>query len=65
MTLKGYVSVADNISHTARIVFPDRENNVTPELPVAPHVGDLVPGDRVAVIFFSSNKTDGLIIAKF
>lgn len=63
MTLKGIVSSTD-INGT-RVTFPDRENTVSGPLKRAQHVGSLSVGDAVAVIFFSTNLSDGLIIAKF
>ena len=63
MSLKGKVSSID--CGGARVVFPDRENNVTPVLLIATHVPNLQVGDDVAVLFFSDNMLDGLIIAKF
>lgn len=65
MTCKGIVSTINNDNRKARVIFRDRDNVITPELPVAIHVGDLQVNDVVAVVFFSSGLSDGLIIAKF
>ncbi|RII32855.1 hypothetical protein D2A34_21920 [Clostridium chromiireducens] len=63
MFLKGIVT--SNQGEEARITFPDRDNTVSPLLVKASHVGDLNINDQVAVIFFSNNMKDGLIIAKY
>jgi len=65
MTQKGIVSTVDNAARKARVAFMDRDENVTSELPVSPHVGVLNVNDLVAVIFFSDSLSDGLVIAKF
>lgn len=63
MILKGNVSSVE--SEGIRVVFPDKENTVSSPLKVAAHVGSLQVGDNVAVIFFTDNMKDGLIIAKY
>lgn len=63
MVLKGKVSSIESAG--VRVVFPDRENTVSPLLKIASHVGPLEVGNDVAVIFFSNSMKDGLIIAKF
>lgn len=65
MILKGNISTVDNLSHKARVILKTFDNDVTTELPVALHVGDLNVNDMVAVTFFTENMADGLIIAKF
>jgi phosphotransferase system IIB component len=65
MIFKGYVSTIDNTAHRARIILKDMEDFVTPELPLAFHIGSLEVNDMVAVVFFSKSMTDGLIVAKF
>lgn len=62
MILKGKVSSIE-ITGT-RVVFPERENDVSPPLLKAAHVGVLQVGDSVVVVFFSTNMVDGVIIAK-
>ncbi|HHW03417.1 MAG TPA: hypothetical protein GXX35_11535 [Thermoanaerobacterales bacterium] len=64
MIKKGKVSTADNINKKARITFPDMDNNVTYELPVAEHIGELIPGDTVIVVFWTSSMADGAVIAE-
>lgn len=61
MMLKGQVSSVDAINRKARITFKDLDNVVSSEIPYAAHVS-LDINDVVAVIFYSSNKSDGLII---
>lgn len=63
MFLKGFVTSTEN--NEARVTFPDRNNNVSPPLKIADHVGVLNINDSVAVMFFSNNMKDGLIIAKY
>lgn len=63
MFLKGIVTSIT--TEGARVTFPDRNNNVSPIIKVADHVGVLAINDNVAVLFFSNNMSDGLIIAKF
>ncbi len=63
MFLKGIVSSIE--TNEARITFKDRDNIVSPTLKIASHVGTLSINDTVAVIFFSKNMSDGLIIAKY
>jgi hypothetical protein len=64
MQLKGQVSSVDTVARRARVTFKDLDNAVTPEIPYAQHV-TLEVNDTVAVIFFSTNKSDGLIIGVF
>lgn len=63
MNLKGKVSSIEPSG--VRIILVDRNNSVTVPLQVALHVGSLDVGDNVAVMFYSSNLNDGLIIAKY
>ncbi|WP_024831599.1 hypothetical protein [Ruminiclostridium josui] len=65
MVLKGQVSTVNNENRKARIILVDRDNNITPEIPVAPHVGNLAVNDMVVVAVFSDNFSDSLVIAKF
>lgn len=64
MTRKGIVSMVDTINRKARVTFRDLDKVVSPEIPYAQHVS-LEINDTVAVIFFSENKSDGLIIAVY
>lgn len=63
MNLKGKVSSVEH--EGVRVILTDRNNTVTVPLQTASHVGVLNVGDSVAVIFFTNNMTDGLIIAKY
>ncbi len=65
MVLKGQVSTVNNETRKARIILVDRDNNITPEIPVALHVGNLEVNNMVAVAVFSDNFSDSLVIAKF
>lgn len=65
MILKGQVSTADNINRKARIILPDMENIITPEIPVAQNVGSLEVNDMVVVAVFSDSLADGIVIAKY
>ncbi|MBA4510229.1 hypothetical protein G4W71_18720 [Clostridium botulinum] len=64
MNKKGIVSYANNINKIARIIFPDLNNNVTYEIKIAPHVGELLPGKIVLVSFWSTNMVDGIVMAE-
>jgi hypothetical protein len=64
MAVKGQVSSVDLVNHKARVTFRDMDNVVSSEIPYAQHVA-LEVNDTVAVIFFSANKSDGLIIGVF
>jgi hypothetical protein len=64
MTFKGQVSSVDSVNRTARVAFRDMDNVVSADIPYAQHV-TLEVNDTVAVIFFSVNKSDGLIIGVF
>lgn len=65
MVLKGNVSTVDNINRKARVIISNMDNSVTSEVTVARHIGTLEINDLVAVIFFSDNLSDGLVIGKF
>lgn len=65
MNLKGLVSSVDVANRTARVTFRDRDNVVTPEIRYAAHITVLEVGDTVAVAFFSSNLSDGIIFAVY
>lgn len=65
MNKKGIVSTSDNINKKARVIFPDLDNNLSYELEIAIHVGELIKGDRVIVLFSDNNSmSDGTIIGK-
>lgn len=64
MTVKGQVSSVDTVNRKARVTFRDLDNVVSSDIPYAKHV-TLEVNDTVAVIFFSVNKSDGLIIAVY
>ncbi|MGE5631703.1 MAG: hypothetical protein ACM3TR_11475 [Caulobacteraceae bacterium] len=63
MELKGKVSTIE--SGGVRVTFENYESTVSAPIDVATHVGELMVGDMVAVIFFSDNMKDGLVIAKY
>jgi len=64
MIRKGRISSVNVATNRARVTFQDDENTVTPEIPYA---SGLFPdvNDTAAVVFFSDNLADGLIIALF
>lgn len=64
MVRKGRVSSVDLILRSARITFPDMDNIVSGEIPIAQGLSVAV-NDVVAVAFFSSSKSDALIISVF
>jgi hypothetical protein len=61
MTRKGIVSTVDDTKKTARVIFPDLNNNVSRELAIAHYVGELKINDVVAVAFYDGQQ-EGLII---
>jgi hypothetical protein len=63
MILKGIVTGTDTLG--TRVTFKDRDNNVSAPLKKSSHIGNLELGDFVAVVFFSNNMTDGIIIARW
>jgi len=65
MVLYGKISSIEIDNTIFKVVFPDRENVVSPAIPKADHVGTLEIGDRVAVIFSSKDLTTGLIVATY
>lgn len=64
MLKRGFISTVDNVDKRARVSFPDMDNNVTNEIVIATHVGELHPGDLVLVAFLSEDTVDGVIIAE-
>ena len=60
---KGIVSTVSN--GKARVILKDKDGVITPELPIASHVGLLQVNDNVAVVFFSNSLSDGLIMARW
>lgn len=63
MNKKGIVSYADNVNQAARVVFTHNDDTVSYLLKNSSGV-NLQSGDVVAVMFFSSNYSDGIIVAK-
>lgn len=64
MNRKGIVTEVNTMERKARVTFQDLNNTVSAIIPYAKHVS-LEVNNRVAVIFFSSNLSDGLIIASY
>lgn len=65
MVLYGKISSIVTDNTVFKVVFPDRENVVSPAIPKASHVGVLTIGDSVAVIFSSRDLATGLIVATY
>jgi len=63
MVLRGKVSSVEQ--EGVRVVFPDKDNTVSPPLKTAAHIDSLQIGENVVVVFFTASMKDGLIIAKF
>lgn len=63
MLLKGQVSSIE--SDGVRVTFKERDNTVSAPLKTALHITELSVGNNVAVVFFSDNMADGLIIARW
>ncbi len=64
MTRKGQITSIDSVKKVARVTFKDLDDITTAEIPYANNLTPQI-NDRVAVVFFSSNMLDGLIIAVF
>lgn len=63
MVYKGIVS---NIEATGtRIILPDKENTVSAPLSKVSSVGELQVGNKVVVVFFSADLSDGVILGKY
>jgi hypothetical protein len=65
MILKGQVSTVDNTTRKARIILPDMDNIITPEIPVSQNVGLLEVNGMVVVAVFSDSMSDSLVMAKY
>ncbi len=64
MILFGRVSSIEVDNTIFKIVFPDKENLVSPPLQKADHVGILEVGNSVVVAFPSNDVSTGVIIGK-
>lgn len=62
MIYSGVVSSVDMTDRKARVVFPDKDRTVSAIVPIADHVSPAV-NQRAAVVFFSENMADGMLIA--
>lgn len=60
MIKKGKVSSIAN--GKIKVIFPDKDDNVTAELPVCSNVGSLQINDIVIMAFWGSSLADGAII---
>lgn len=65
MNLIGTVTVVDDIKRTAKVTFKHLDNITSFSIPYAKQINSLVINDLVAVILFSDNMSDGLIIGVF
>jgi hypothetical protein len=64
MNLKGEISSISSDGKRARVLLIDKKV-LTSEIPIAGHIYDLDINDRVAVMFFSSSLSDGIIVARW
>lgn len=64
MNRKGIVSSIDNINKKARVIIPDMNNILTPEIQVISSVGELNIGDVVLISFWNTSLADGAVIAE-
>lgn len=64
MVRKGVISSVDTTRRRARVMFRDLDNTVTAEIPYADHVAPEV-NDTAAVVFFSRQAANGVIIAVY
>lgn len=65
MIRKGIVSSADNLNKTARVYFPDLDNNLTYRIKIAENVGEINTGNIVIVAFWQKDSmSNGAVIAE-
>ncbi|ACD54013.1 hypothetical protein ST12_08265 [Clostridium botulinum] len=64
MNRKGIVSTIG--TNTARVQFPELEDSVSYELPIAKHISmvDFHVGEEVLVCFYNNNFKSGIIMAR-
>ena len=65
MNLIGTVTVVDNINRVAKVTFSNLDNATSYSIQYSKHINSLQINDKVAVIFFSKNMANGLIIGVF
>jgi hypothetical protein len=65
MNLIGTVTVADINKRVAKVTFENLDNMTSYSIPYSKHISSLEINDKVAVIFFSKNMANGLIIGVF
>lgn len=65
MNLIGTVTVADDIRRVAKVTFKNLDNTTSYSIPYAKHINSLKINDTVAVMFFSENMANGLIVGGF
>lgn len=64
----GFINSFDSATGMASVLYPDRDNEVTDELPVFMPFGifqQLKKGDAVLVIHLSNNSAAGIIIGSY
>lgn len=64
MHRKGIVTEVNENERTARVTLKELNSTVSAVLPYAKHLSVNI-NDRVVVIFFSNNLSDGLIVAAY
>lgn len=65
MSLIGKVTVIDENKRSAKVTFNTLDNTTSDFIPYAKHINSLQVNDLVAVILFSGNMADGLIVGVF
>lgn len=58
----GIVSSVNAAIGAARVAFPDRDDTVSPEMPVCKKAWPVKPGDYVLCVFLETGNEDGFII---
>jgi hypothetical protein len=64
MNLKGEISSISSDGKRARVLLVDKKV-LTSVIPIADHIYGLNINDHVAVMFFSSSLSDGIIVARW
>lgn len=61
----GEISSVNTVSGAARVVFPDRSDFVSYELPVMKHAWPVDIGEQVACLFLPTGSADGFVLGAY
>lgn len=61
----GTVSSVNKTNGSARVLFPDRSNLVSNEMPVMKHAWPVEPGDSVLCILLPTGNAAGFVLGAF